>query len=48
MPEVYEPPPAVPEVQEESNLVIGNDLGIEALDFDSLDIGGTMNINEDE
>ena len=48
MPEVYEPPSAVPEVQEESNLVIGNDLGIEALDFDSLDIGGTMNINEDE
>lgn len=48
MPEVYEPPPAVPEVQGESNLVIGNDLGIEALDFDSLDIGGTMNINEDE
>ena len=46
--EAYEPPPAVPEIQEETNLVIGNDLGIEALDFDSLDIGGTMNINEDE
>ena len=33
---------------DESNLIIGDDLGMEALDFDSLDIGGTMNINEDE
>ena len=39
-------PSAVPEPVE-SNLVIGDDLGMEALDFDSLDIGGTMNINED-
>tara|TARA_A100001234_G_scaffold218689_1_gene228121 strand:- start:225 stop:1205 length:981 start_codon:yes stop_codon:yes gene_type:complete len=39
-------PSAVPEPVE-SNLVIGDDLGMEALDFDSLDIGGTININED-
>ena len=40
-------PPAVPHFEKESNLVIGDDLGLECLDFDSLDIGGTMNINDD-
>ena len=49
LPQTLPEPFPTPDIQtDESNLVIGDDLGMEALDFDSLDIGGTMNINEDE
>ena len=46
--EIPQMPPAIPQFEEEANLVIGDDLGMESLDFDSLDIGGTMNINDDD
>ena len=46
--EIPQMPPAIPQFEEEGNLVIGDDLGMESLDFDSLDIGGTMNINDDD
>ena len=49
LPQIVPEPFPAPDIEtDESNLVIGDDLGMEALDFDSLDIGGTMNINEDE
>ena len=37
-----------PEPDIDDNLVIGDDLGMEPLDFDTLDIGGSMSINEDD
>lgn len=45
--EPHQMPPAIPDFEESSNLVIGDELGIETLNFDSLDIGGTMKINDD-